>query len=135
MGIRNMQLEDKDYVLGINNKLSEVQFINYVENKMGHIITGNYDERVGFICSSILWDEASFMNTIFIDKAMNNSPILLTLTLWENDIRQKGYKTILISTDIDDKEMYNCYKTLGYKDCGMVLLNNTTKIFMKKDLI
>lgn len=44
--------------------------------------------------------------------------------MWENDMRQQGYKMTLISTQADE-EAQHLYRKLGYIDCGGLVFNHT----------
>jgi len=43
---------------------------------------------------------------------------------WENEMRELGYKMLLLSTQVDEHAQ-NFYRKLGYKDRGSIFLDNT----------
>ncbi len=79
------------------------------------------------------------MNFIFIiEKYRNKGFASQSLAFWEEDMKQQGYKMVLLSTQVDE-EAQNIYRHLGYKDCGAILFDNTPieqpmEMFMRKIL-
>lgn len=46
------------------------------------------------------------------------------MTQWEQEMKQQGYKMLLISTQVD--ESAQCfYRKLGYVDCGGLVFSGT----------
>lgn len=53
-------------------------------------------------------------------------------------MKDKNYKVVLLSTQVDEKAQF-LYRKLGYIDCGGLVLENTPydqplELFMKKNL-
>lgn len=57
------------------------------------------------------------------------------MRFWEEDMRRRGYKMVMISTQADE-EAQHFYRKLGYIDCGALVLDGQpTELFIKKAFI
>ena len=64
------------------------------------------------------------MNMLYIIENYRNKGIGKGLVLfWENEMKKKGYKFLMTSTQ-SNEEAQNFYRKLEYKDSGSLLLPN-----------
>ncbi len=57
---------------------------------------------------------------------------------WEQEMKKRGFKTLLISTQVDESAQF-FYRKLGYVDCGGLVFQGTPnsqpmEMFMRKVL-
>ncbi|WP_318152695.1 GNAT family N-acetyltransferase [Paenibacillus terricola] len=65
-----------------------------------------------------------FMNMIWIDEPYRNAGLgKQVVHLWENNMREQGYKLVMTSTQADE-EAQHFYRKLGYKDSGCLILDD-----------
>ena len=55
---------------------------------------------------------------------------------WEQEMKKRGFKTLLISTQVDENAQF-FYRKLGYVDCGGLIFQGTPfsqsmEMFMRK---
>lgn len=138
MNLKHMQMSDKDFVMSIDSHVNDLQYKNRVDTKTGYIIwTDNI--RAGLMHYSVLWDSLPFLNLIFVKETHRNKGIASkAMKLWEEDMKEQGYKMVLVSTQVDE-DAQHLYRKLGYIECGALLMNGTPfeqpmEMFMRKIL-
>lgn len=138
MNLKHMQMSDKDFVMNIDSHVNDLQYKNRVDTKTGYIIwTDNI--RAGLMHYSVLWDSLPFLNLIFVKETHRNKGIASkAMELWEEDMKEQGYKMVLVSTQVDE-DAQHLYRKLGYIECGALLMNGTPfeqpmEMFMRKIL-
>ena len=138
MNLKHMQMSDKDFVMNIDSHVNDLQYKNRVDTKTGYIIwTDNI--RAGLMHYSVLWDSLPFLNLIFVKETHRNKGIASkAMKLWEEDMKEQGYKMVLVSTQVDE-DAQHLYRKLGYIECGALLMNGTPleqpmEMFMRKIL-
>lgn len=133
-----MQETDKDFAMGIDAHLSELQYQNHVCTKTGYIFREGR-VRVGLMHYCILWDNLPFLNFIYVIETHRNKGIASkAMKAWEEEMKKQGYSMVLLSTQVNE-EAQHLYRKLGYIECGALLLNNTPleqpmEMFMRKVL-
>ena len=138
MDLKYMQMTDRDFVMGIDSHVNELQYKNRVYTKTGYIIWAN-GRRTGLLHYSVLWDNLPFLNLIYVAEPNRNQGIgSQALKLWEEDMKVQGYKMVLLSTQVDENAQH-FYRKSGYIDCGALLMNGTPfeqpmEMFMRKIL-
>ena len=138
MELKYVTTDDKQFVMSIDSHVNEAQYGNRVYTKSGYVMWEN-NEPVGTMNHSILWDNLPFLNFIFITEAYRGrGNATEAMSQWEEDMREQGYKMVLISTQVDEGAQH-FYRKIGYVDCGSLLMNNTPfeqpmEMFMKKIL-
>ena len=138
MNLKHMQMSDKDFVMSIDSHVNDLQYKNRVDTQTGYIIwTDNI--RAGLMHYSVLWDSLPFLNLIFVKETHRNKGIASkAMKLWEEDMKEQGYKMVLLSTQVDENAQH-LYRKSGYIDCGALLMNGTPfeqpmEMFMRKIL-
>lgn len=124
MEIKVVTDNDKEFVMSIDKHVDDISYKNRVYTKSGYVIWEG-SERIGIIVHCILWDNLPFMDLIFINEEYRGKGFAKQAILsWENEMKKKGYKMTLISTQVDEGAQH-LYRKLGYIDCGGLVFNNT----------
>lgn len=72
----------------------------------------------GWLRYSMFWDNTPFMNMLYILGEFQNLGIGKSLTqLWENDMKSKGFDTLMTST-VSSEYAQHFYNKLGYYAIG-----------------
>lgn len=126
----------KDFWMSIDSHVNELGFHNRVFTKTGYIMWEN-EIPVGILHYCVLWDNLPFLNFIFVKEDYRHKSFASqAMQQWEEDMKQQGYKMLLISTQVDETAQH-FYRKTGYVDCGGLLLNNppfeqSMEMFMQK---
>ena len=105
-------------------QINDTGYNNLVYTKSGYVIWEK-NQRTGIIVHCILWDNIPFMNFLFIKEEYRNKGLAKqAIIIWENEMKNQGYKMTLISTQVDEGAQH-LYRKLGYIDCGGLVFNNT----------
>ncbi len=124
MEIKIVTNNDKEFVMSIDKHINDTGYNNLVYTKSGYIIWEK-NQRTGIIVHCILWDNIPFMNFLFIKEEYRNKGFAKqAIIIWENEMKNQGYKMTLISTQVDEGAQH-LYRKLGYIDCGGLVFNNT----------
>ena len=138
MKLKYMTDNDKTFVMSIDTHVNDEQYSNRVLTKSGYVIWDG-DEPVGLMQHAVLWDNLPFLNLIYMrEECRGNGYGTEAMRLWEKDMKNRGYKMVLISTQVDE-DAQHWYRKLGYVDCGGLLMNGTPfeqpmEMFMRKVL-
>ena len=124
MEIKIVTNNDKEFVMSIDKHINDTGYNNLVYTKSGYVICEK-NQRTGIIVHCILWDNIPFMNFLFIKEEYRNKGLAKqAIIIWENEMKNQGYKMTLISTQVDEGAQH-LYRKLGYIDCGGLVFNNT----------
>ena len=124
MEIKIVTNNDKEFVMSIDKHINDTGYNNLVYTKSGYVIWEK-NQRTGIIVHCILWDNIPFMNFLFIKEEYRNKGLAKqAIIIWENEMKNQGYKMTLISTQVDEGAQH-LYRKLGYIDCGGLVFNNT----------
>ncbi len=124
MEIKIVTNNDKEFVMSIDKHINDTGYNNLVYTKSGYVIWEK-NQRTGIIVHCILWDNIPFMNFLFIKEEYRNKGFAKqAIIIWENEMKNQGYKMTLISTQVDEGTQH-LYRKLGYIDCGGLVFNNT----------
>lgn len=136
MEIRYVAHKDKAFVMSIDQHVDDLKYENRVYTKSGYVMwEGDYP--IGVMVHCILWDNLPFLNFICVkEEYRGNGYGTQAMKQWEEDMKNQGYKMVLISTQVDESAQ-SFYRKLGYVDCGALLFNNTPfeqpmEMFMRK---
>lgn len=138
MEIKIVTDQDKEFVMSIDKHIDDISYANRVYTKSGYVIWEK-DRRIGIISHCVIWDRIPFMNLIWLSeehrgKGFGRGAILA----WEEEMKNRGYRMVLISTQVDEDAQY-LYRKLGYIDCGGWVFCNTPfdqpmELFLRKVL-
>ncbi|MCL2864741.1 MAG: GNAT family N-acetyltransferase [Lachnospiraceae bacterium] len=136
--IRYVTESDKVFWFTLDNHFSESEFELKVRDKCGYIISDG-DKPIGVMRYNIFWDNTPFLTLIILNDSKRGKGYgRQAMLLWENEMRELGYKMVMISTQADEQAQH-FYRKLGYLDRGALFLDGTplpqpTEIFMVKVL-
>ena len=135
MIIRYMTSEDRAFARTLRDHATDEQFALRVQARNGYVLEED-GMPIGIMHHCIFWDSLPLMNLIYIAEEHRRKGYgAEAMHFWEEDMRQRGYKMVMISTQADE-EAQHFYRKLGYVDCGAwVLDSQPTELFMKKAFI
>lgn len=97
--------------------ITEETLLKKIENKEVYVVEEN-EKIIGWLRYSLFWDNIPFMNMIyFMEKYRNKGFGKLLVNYWENEMKLKGYKNVLTSTQ-SNEEAQHFYRKLGYIEIG-----------------
>ncbi len=129
---------DKEFAMSINKHFNDSSFDKLVYAGAVYILREE-NVRVGLMSYCVLWDSFPFLNFLFVrEEYRSRGYASQAIAYWENEMKNQGYKMVLISTQADEGAQH-LYRRLGYTDCGGLLFNNTPfdqpmEIFFRKVL-
>ncbi len=119
-------------------RLDYEEFLSLVASKKAYRVHEE-GKDVGLIFYVLLWEKFPFIEHLIIEENFRNRGYGgKALSEFEKLMKEKGYKMLLLSTQVDEKAQF-LYRRLGYLDCGGLVLENTPydqpfELFMKKNL-
>ncbi len=138
MEIRVFTDADMDFVMSIETSLSERAYRDRMLTRTGYVLWEDA-RRVGLMMYCLFWDQLPFLNLLFILEGDRNRGIgRAAMAAWESEMKARGYKMVLVSTQVDEQAQH-FYRRLGYTDCGGLVLGGTPfeqpmELFMRKVL-
>lgn len=124
MEIKVVSEKDKDFVLSVDTHIDDIGYRNRVAAKGGYVLWEG-GQRIGIMSHCVLWDKVPFLNLLFIQEANRGRGYAKqALRLWENEMKEQGYKMTLLSTQADE-DAQHLYRKQGYLDCGGLLFQDT----------
>ena len=115
--VRHVREEDKDFWYSLDRHLPEEEFDKKVRDRQGYILLDEGDP-VGILRYNLFLDNTPFCTMLYIREDVQNKGFGKHLMKhWEDEMRDKGYKMLLTSTQVDE-DAQHFYRKLGYKDCG-----------------
>lgn len=138
MEIKIVTDQDKEFVMSIDKHIDDISYANRVYTKSGYVIWEK-DRRIGIILHCVIWDRIPFMNLIWLSEEHRGKGFGRgTILAWEEEMKNRGYRMVLISTQVDEDAQY-LYRKLGYIDCGGWVFCNTPfdqpmELFLRKVL-
>ena len=132
--IRYLKDSDKKFWYSLDRHLPETEFAGKVRTKTGYVLLSD-GEVAGLLRYNLFWDNTPFCTMLFVDEKYRGQGFGTRLMrYWENDMKTRGYKTVLTSTQSDETAQH-FYRKLGYSDCGCLLLDlQAAEIFFSKTL-
>ena len=122
--MRHVCESDRSFWFSLDKHLSENEFALKIRDKRGYIIGGD-TAPVGVMRYNLFWDSIPFLTLIYIKEPFRGKGFgKQAVLLWENEMRELGYKMTMTSTQVDE-EAQHFYRKLGYKDRGSLFFDNT----------
>lgn len=138
MSIRPVCEQDREFWMSVDHHCGEEDFRRLVLTETGYVLRHG-ETSVGLMWYLPIWNSMPFLNLIYILEEYRGKGFgRAAMEQWEQEMRRKGYRLALISTQVDE-EAQHFYRRLGYVDCGGLLLDHTPlnqpmEMFMKKTL-
>ena len=101
------------------------------------VIVIKVDERpVGWLRYGYLWDEIPLMTRLRIEEGYRGRGLGTQLVgFWEKEMRGRNHDSVMTSALANRERAQHFYRTLGYVDCGALLLpGKALEIFFRKVL-
>ncbi len=120
--VRHVRAEDKVFWYSLDKHLSEDEFEKKVRDGQGYILLDE-DDPVGILRYNHFWDNTPFCTLLYIrDDMQKNGCGKHLMKYWEDEMRDKGYKMLLTSTQVDEAAQH-FYRKIGYKECGSLIID------------
>lgn len=120
--IRNVERKDKEVWFSFDKHISEEEFYCKVNNHMGYVIQ-NGNNPIGVFRWNLFWDSIPFVTLICLKEEQRKNGIgKEVMAFWEKEMKEKGYKAVMTSTQVDETAQH-FYRKIGYKDCGCLVLD------------
>jgi putative acetyltransferase len=88
-----------------------------IENKEVYIVQKG-GKIIGWLRYNLFWDNVPFMNMIyFLDEYRQKGIGTKLVKYWEEEMKQKGYNSVLTSTQSNEGAQH-FYRKMGYKEIG-----------------
>jgi ribosomal protein S18 acetylase RimI-like enzyme len=110
-------LRDRDY------HISESLILSKIKGNEIYILRNQDESNIGWMRYGYFWDNTPFMNMIWVDEQYRGKGAGKHVVLfWEDQMKQKGFKLIMTSTQADEGAQH-FYRKLGFKDAGCLILD------------
>ena len=97
--------------------ISEKILKTKIESNEIYVVEEN-KELIGWLRYNLFWDNVPFMNMLyFLEKYRRNGMGRKLVNHWENEMKEKGYKNVLTSTQ-SNEEGQHFYRKTGYTEIG-----------------
>ena len=117
INIRYAENSDYFWLIEQDKHIPENIIKNKIEN-MELYVAENNGKIVGWLRYNLFWDNVPFMNMIYFLEEYRKLGIGTKLIkYWENEMKQKGYKNVLTSTQ-SNEEAQHFYRKMEYKEIG-----------------
>ncbi len=132
MQIRPVQLGDKEFWFSLDKHLSEAEFYKKVRDVQGYVILAD-GYPTGILRYNLFWDNTPFCTLLYVKNDYQRKGYGSALMrYWENEMHEKGFKMLLVSTQTDETAQH-FYRKLGYADCGsMTVPDQADELFLIK---
>ena len=92
-------------------------------------------ELTGWLRYNLFWDNIPFMNLLFFPEEHRRKGFGKKLVqYWEKDMKEKGYRNVLTSTQ-SDEEAQHFYRKMGYFEIGgLKFSDEPLEIIFHKDI-
>lgn len=119
--IRYAEESDRAFWFRLDAHLPKTEFTRKITNHEGYVLSDGGVPK-GILRYHLFWDEIPFCTLLYIDRPEQRKGYGRALMqFWEADMKSKGYRLLLTSTQTDE-EAQHFYRKLGYRDCGGLLL-------------
>ena len=115
--IRYANINDYLWLIEHDKQISDNILQLKIQNNEIFVVENN-GVLIGWLRYNLFWDNIPFMNMIDISEEYRKSGIGTELVkYWENEMKQKGYKNVLTSTQ-SNEEAQHFYRKIGYTEIG-----------------
>lgn len=138
MKIEYAQPQDEAFWRSIDTHVDGAGFRSRVQAKTGYVMWES-GVPVGLMWYCALWDNLPYLNLIFVlQEHRHKGYAAQAMAQWEAEMKGRGYKMLLLSTQVDESAQA-FYRKLGYVDCGGLVFEGTPfrqpmELFMRKVL-
>ena len=122
----------------LDKHISEDELMLKIRDKRGYLICDE-NKPMGIMRYNLFWDCIPFLTLIYFEEAYRRKGFgKKAMLFWEAEMRGRGYKMVLTSTQVDE-DAQHFYRKLGYIEKGSLSFDNTPfeqplEMFMLKKL-
>jgi ribosomal protein S18 acetylase RimI-like enzyme len=117
INIRCANSDDCSWLTEHDKHISGKTLRNKIENMELYVAEDN-GKIIGWLRYNLFWDSIPFMNMLYFLEEYRGMGIGTKLVkYWENEMKLKGYKNVLTSTQ-SNEEAQHFYRKMGYKEIG-----------------
>ncbi len=135
VNIRYAEYEDYELILKIDNSISQSKWKSWTDN---HQAIFAFDDSVflGWLQYNYFIEKYPFINRLYIfEKYQNNGAGTKLIQFWETEMKSKGEKRLMLSTESDNYGARHLYERLGFKCVGELNLRpNNQELVMLKEI-
>ena len=142
LNIKHATNQDMDYMLSIGHwppsPLAEQEVECKIRDKRCYILRVDND-IVGIARFNMMFEFVPFLTLLWLEEPFRGKGYgTQVMNHWENEMRDLGYKMIMVSTQVDEDGQH-FYRKLGYRDIGAIALDippyqQPLELFMAKEL-
>ena len=132
--IRYAEISDYGWLKEHENFISDIILKTKIDAKEIYVVQDN-NKIIGWLRYNLFWDNVPFMNKLYFLEEYRSKGIGRKLVLdWEKEMRGKGYKNVLTSTN-SNEEGQHFYRKMGYTEIGgLKYLDEPLEIIFYKNL-
>ena len=132
--IRQATEQDLDFLAWHDRHLQRSVMLDKIHREEVYVVEDD-SELIGWARYNLFWDLVPFLTNIHILENHRRKRLGTRLIeFWEKEMRSKGYNLVLTSTQSDETAQF-FYRTVGYRDAGVLLLpNEAAELILMKQL-
>jgi ribosomal protein S18 acetylase RimI-like enzyme len=133
--IRYGEIKDHLFVKEHEQHISNETLKSKIENEEIYVVQEN-ENLIGWLRYNLFWDNVPFMNKLYILEHYRKRGTGKRLVKhWEEDMKRKGYKNVLTSTQ-SNEEAQHFYRKIGYTEIGgLKYLDDPLEIIFYKSIV
>ena len=115
--------EDRDYdYLARRDRYVQPDVLRGKIERNEIVVIRDNDRPLGWLRYGYLWDEIPFMYMLYIEEENRRQGLGRGLVeFWENEMTERHHDMVMTSS-LSNEQAQHFYRTLGYRDCGALLL-------------
>ncbi|MDR1025755.1 MAG: GNAT family N-acetyltransferase [Treponema sp.] len=117
MILRYAEMGDYGWIKDHERHIADKTLQNKIANKEVYVAQED-NTLLGWLRYNLFWDNVPFMNKIFVVEGRRKRGIgKKLLNHWEEEMKQRGYKNVLTSTQ-SNEDAQHFYRKMGYTEIG-----------------
>lgn len=133
--IRYAEYDDYKLILKIDDSISQSKWKSWTDNRQA-IFAFNDSEFLGWLQYNFFIEKYPFINRLYIfEEYQNNGAGTNLIQFWEAEMKSKGKKRLMLSTESDNYGARRLYERLGFKCVGELNLRpHNQELVMLKEI-
>ena len=120
--MRYVTPSDRAFWFSLDAHLPQAGFDEKVARREGYVLLSD-GQPVGVMRYNLFWDSVPFLTMIYFAEDARRKGLGREAMLgWEKEMAEQGYDLLMTSTQANE-EAQHFYRTLGYKDCGCLVMD------------
>ena len=117
---------DFEFILSIGMwppmPLAKDEIAHKIRDKRCYILRES-GKTIGLMRFNLIFEFVPFLTSFWLDASCRGKGYgTAAMSHWENEMRELGYKMIMVSTQVDETGQH-FYRKLGYKDMGSIVMD------------